>query len=84
MTNSFRGGLLLMPISQGGSAAPRAMLISRRRRYNFNIEQETARIHPSCGTQGWSPVFLSLSGTRGFSGEKPREQADAGAPQMRK
>src|SRR4029077_19627520 len=39
MTNSFRGGLLLMPISQGGSAAPRAMLIRRRRRYNFNMSK---------------------------------------------
>jgi hypothetical protein len=92
MTNSFRGGLLLMPISQGGSAAPRAMLIRRRRRYNFNIEQETARSTQAaehragalCGAQALRPVFLSLSGSCAFPGKKPRDHAHSRSPQMRK
>jgi hypothetical protein len=81
MTNSFRGGLLLMPISQGGSATPRAMLIRRRRRYNFNIEQETAR-SPQAAEQGWSPVFLNFSGTRAFPGKKPRHHPHSRSTEM--
>ena len=53
MTNSFGGGLLLMPISQGGSTTPRAMLIRRRGRYNFN---------PGCGTQGCSLCSYAARG----------------------
>src|SRR4029077_7369937 len=62
MTNSFRGGLLLMAISQGGSAAPRAMLTRRRRRYNFNIEQETARSTKAAEHRGWSLCSYAARG----------------------
>src|SRR5204863_7043051 len=60
------------------------MLIRRRRRYNFNIEQETARSTEAAEHRTGALCSLSLSGTRAFSGKKPRDHAHSRSPQMRK
>src|SRR6476660_815793 len=82
MTNSFRGPLLLMPIGQGGSAAPRAMLI---RREGAIILTSSKRLldPPKLRNTGLEPVFL-LGERRAFSGKKPRDHAHSRSPQMRK
>ena len=84
MTNNFRGG----------SAAPRTMLFRRRRRCYIGIEVRAglARLldPPKLRNAGLEPyvahrpepVFLCLRS--GFPRNKPRDQADSGAAQMRK
>src|SRR5437763_9448312 len=87
MTNVFLGkpsSPLLMPISQGWIGRSAAMLIRRRRRYNFNIEQETDRSTEAAEHRTGALCSLSLSGTRDFSGKKPRDHAHRRSAQMRK